>query len=83
MVRRLRRKSTQQPPRVTLSQVLHTLDQLVEQNHRLEQQNRELMDQIDSLRQVLAKEPGKAPETVQEKGADKDRVDQHRYPARR
>ena len=50
------------------SQVLHTLDQLVEQNHRLEQQNRELMDQIDSLRRVLAKESGKAPETVQEKG---------------
>jgi hypothetical protein len=49
------------------SQVLHTLDQLVEQNHRLEQQNRELMDQIDSLRRVLAKEPVKATETVQEK----------------
>jgi hypothetical protein len=49
------------------AQVLHTLDQLVEQNHRLEQQNRELMDQINSLRRVLAKEPGKTPETVQEK----------------
>jgi hypothetical protein len=49
------------------SQVLRTLDQLVEQNHRLEQQNRELMDQIDALRQVLAKKPVKATETVQQK----------------
>jgi hypothetical protein len=49
------------------AQVLQTLDQLVEQNHRLEQQNRELMDQIDSLRRVLAKEPVKATETGQEK----------------
>ncbi|MGD0469664.1 MAG: hypothetical protein ABSA54_14895 [Terriglobales bacterium] len=53
------------------SQVLHTLDQLVEQNHRLEQQNRELMDQIDSLRRTLAKVPEKATETVQEKGPTK------------
>jgi len=53
------------------SQLLRTLDQLVEQNQRLEQQNRELMDQIDSLRRVLAKEPGKAPETVQERGPTK------------
>ena len=53
------------------SQVLHTLDQLVEQNHRLEQQNRELMDQIDSLRQTLAKEAGKDTEAVQEKAAPK------------
>jgi len=53
------------------SQVLHTLDQLIEQNHRLEQQNRELMDQIDSLRRTLAKEPAKATETVQEKGPTK------------
>jgi hypothetical protein len=49
------------------SQVLHTLDQLVEQNHRLEQQNRELMDQIDSLRRTLAKEVGKTTETPQQK----------------
>jgi hypothetical protein len=48
------------------SQMLHTLDQLVEQNHRLEQQNKELMDQIDSLRRVLTKEPVKTPETVQQ-----------------
>ncbi len=53
------------------SQVLHTLDQLVEQNHRLEQQNRELMDQIDALRRVLAKEPVKATETVQQKAPPK------------
>ena len=49
------------------SQALHAIDQLVEQNHRLEQQNRELMDQIDSLRRALAKEPEKAPEAVPEK----------------
>jgi hypothetical protein len=49
------------------SQALHAIDQLVEQNHRLEQQNRELMDQIDSLRRTLAKEPEKAPEAVPEK----------------
>lgn len=53
------------------SQVLHTLDQLVDQNHRLEQQNRELMDQIDSLRQTLAKEAGKETEAAQEKGPTK------------
>ena len=49
------------------SQALHAIDQLVEQNHRLEQQNRALMDQIDSLRRTLAKEPEKAPEAVQDK----------------
>jgi hypothetical protein len=49
------------------AQVLHTLDQLVEQNHRLEQQNRELMDQIDSLRQNLAKKVGETKEPIQEK----------------
>src|SRR4030081_190716 len=35
---------------------LHALDQVVEQNRQLEKQNRELMDQIESLRQVLAKQ---------------------------
>jgi cell division protein FtsB len=38
------------------SQMLHAVDQLVEQNRQLEKQNHELMDQIDSLRQVLAKQ---------------------------
>src|SRR3977135_219438 len=36
--------------------MLHALDQVVEQNRQLEKQNRELMDQIESLRQVLAKQ---------------------------
>jgi len=36
--------------------VLHALDQVVEQNRQLEKQNHELMDQIESLRQVLAKQ---------------------------
>src|ERR1043166_1570203 len=40
------------------SQMLHAVDQLVEQNRQLEKQNHELMDQIDSLRQVLAKQAG-------------------------
>ena len=53
------------------SQVFRTLDQLVEQNHRLEQQNRELMDQIDSLRQSLTKEAGKDAEAGQEKASPK------------
>ncbi|HXY52205.1 MAG TPA: hypothetical protein VEI01_22345, partial [Terriglobales bacterium] len=37
---------------------LTKLDQLVEQNGQLEKQNRELMDQIQSLRRVLAQESG-------------------------
>ena len=49
------------------SQALHAIDQLVDQNRRLEQQNRELMDQIDSLRRTLSTEAGKVTETVQEK----------------
>ena len=44
------------------AQVLQTLDQLVEQNHRLEQQNRELMNQIEALRQTLAKDRGRTAE---------------------
>jgi hypothetical protein len=49
------------------SEVLKKLDQLIEQNSQLEKQNRELMDQIQSLRQIVAmqsaaaeKEPGPA-----------------------
>jgi hypothetical protein len=34
--------------------VLHAIDQLIEQNRKLEQQNRELMEQINSLRQSIA-----------------------------
>jgi hypothetical protein len=58
------------------AQVLHTVDQLVEQNHRLEQQNRELMDQIESLRQVLAKDAGSATETGQERKATASTVNE-------
>ncbi len=53
------------------SQALHAIDQLVDQNRRLEQQNRELMDQIDSLRRTLSTEAGKVTETVQDKGPTK------------
>src|SRR3982074_40904 len=48
------------------SQLLHALDQLVEQNGQLEKQNRELMNQIASLRQVLAKQAGATDATQKE-----------------
>ena len=38
------------------SELLKTVDRLVEQNNQLEKQNRELMDQIESLRKVLTKQ---------------------------
>jgi hypothetical protein len=40
------------------SQSLKQIDRLVDQNSQLEKQNRELMDQIESLRRVLAKQAG-------------------------
>jgi hypothetical protein len=40
--------------------VLKMIDQLVDQNRKLEQQNRELMDQIQALRQSLAGQPQQA-----------------------
>lgn len=46
------------------SELLKKLDQLVEQNARLEQQNRELMDQIQTMRQVLSKQAGDVLETA-------------------
>src|SRR6266576_6291041 len=52
-------------------QLLHALDKLVEQNRQLEKQNRELMDQIDSLRQVLAKQATPAPEEQGKKKEEK------------
>jgi hypothetical protein len=48
------------------SQLLHALDQLVEQNGQLEKQNRDLMNQIASLRQVLAKQAGATDATQKE-----------------
>jgi len=50
-----------------VSEVLKTIDQLVEHNRQLEKQNRELMDQVDSLRQVLARQTTGATNTSQEK----------------
>ena len=47
-------------------QVLKALDQVIEQNRKLEQQNRELMEQINSLRQKLAAQPA-----VSQSGATK------------
>ena len=44
--------SAQKQPATT--DVLKTIDQLVEQNRKLEEQNRQLMEQINSLRQLLA-----------------------------
>jgi len=38
--------------------VLHVIDQLIEQNRKLEEQNRELMQQINSLRQSIANQDG-------------------------
>jgi len=40
----------------SVSEVLKTIDRLVEGNRQLEKQNRELVDQIEALRQVLAKQ---------------------------
>jgi len=45
------------------SELLKTLDQLVEQNARLEKQNRQLMDQIQSIRQSLGKQVGETAES--------------------
>src|SRR5215471_3569883 len=54
-------------------QALQTLDKLVEQNKQLEQQNRSLMSEIETLRQSLAKqsEPGTGavPPSPQEPGS--------------
>jgi hypothetical protein len=39
-------------------ELLRTLDKLVEQNHQLEKQNKDLMDQITALRELFAKQSG-------------------------
>ena len=54
------------PDTQNASQLLHALDQLVEQNGQLEKQNRDLMDQITSLRRVLAKQAGATDTTQKE-----------------
>src|SRR5580658_4384190 len=46
------------------SESLKNLDRLIEQNSQLEKQNKELMDQIGSLRRVLAKQAGGEAETT-------------------
>jgi hypothetical protein len=46
------------------SELLGKLDQLVEQNRQLEKQNQELMNQINSLRQFLAKQTASKTDTV-------------------
>jgi hypothetical protein len=43
---------------------LRTLDKLVEQNHQLEKQNKDLMEQITALRELLAKQSAPGVETV-------------------
>ena len=44
--------------------VLKTIDRLIEQNRKLEQQNRDLMQQINSLRRSIANEAGPAGDTA-------------------
>jgi hypothetical protein len=45
-------------------ELLRTLDKLVEQNHQLEKQNKDLMEQITALRALLTKQPALGVETV-------------------
>jgi len=47
-------------PVQTNQELLKAIDQLVEQNRKLEQQNRQLMEQINSLRPSLANQSGTA-----------------------
>ena len=46
------------------SELIGKLDQLVEQKHQLEKQNKDLMEQIQALREFLAKQPAPAAQTV-------------------
>jgi hypothetical protein len=48
--------------------VLKKLNQLIEQNNKLAQQNRELMAQIESLRRILNQQAGAVTDTVQQQG---------------
>ena len=64
------------PPQ-TASEVLKKVDQLVEQNRALENQNRELMGEISSLREALSKQTREPTEPVQaEKSASADSTNQ-------
>jgi hypothetical protein len=55
--------SAQAPPGQPAAQnALKKIDELIEQNHRLETQNQELMKQINALRQSLQAQAGVAPE---------------------
>lgn len=42
---------------------LKTIDQLVEQNRKLEQQNQELLDQLEKLRAVIARQASREPDS--------------------
>ena len=46
------------------TELLTTLDHLVEQNRQLEKQNQELMNQINALREFLAKQSGMATDAI-------------------
>jgi hypothetical protein len=65
--------ATANPQSPTPSDVLKKVDQLVEQNKLLEKQNRELMNQIGSLRQALAEETGETPAVQLEQAVLKER----------
>ncbi len=53
--------SAQTPQAQPAGDVLKALDQLIEQNRKLEQQNQELMQQINTLREALASQEKTAP----------------------
>jgi hypothetical protein len=52
--------SAQDPQPQTQAGILKTIDQLVEQNRKLEQQNHDLMEQINALRQIVANQSPQA-----------------------
>jgi len=58
-------KANNNPPSSTEStaDTLRTIDQLVEQNRKLEQQNQELMNQLQKLRAVIARQASAEPDS--------------------
>src|SRR5215469_11813442 len=58
-------KADNNPPSSTEStaDTLRTIDQLVEQNRKLEQQNQELMNQLQKLRAVIARQASAEPDS--------------------